>query len=302
VKRPWMPFYVADYLADTTHLTTQQHGAYVLLMLRYWATGSIPNDDAQLAQIVRLDYATWQIEKAIVLAFFRADLSHKRIEQELQKTASIPRKRSASAKRRHTSKSEQQTESSPQKTSANAAQVQTQTQTQSQKIGGGGDARARAPLVTDAAMKVADEVAHIAGIDPVHPPPQWCGAAMHVSKWLREGWTRDVITVAAKTAMAKKRDGPPVSIRFFEHEIAREFARRSAPLPKVVQPLEQATMRAHEKTADYQPADWRSRRDDQHAARAELRAFVNAHTEPAADSGSGVNGPTLRLVPNAGCG
>lgn len=93
-------------------------------------------------------------------------------------------------------------------------------------------------------MALADEVAIIAGIDPLHPPPAWCGAALHVSKWLREGWPREVIVVSAKTVMAKKRDGPPVSIRFFEHEIAREFARHSAPLPKVdaVQPVGMKTM------------------------------------------------------------
>ena len=59
MSRPWMPFYVADYLRDTRQLTTCEHGAYVLLILEYWATGGLPNDDDRLARIVGLSRTKW---------------------------------------------------------------------------------------------------------------------------------------------------------------------------------------------------------------------------------------------------
>ena len=83
----WMPLYIGDYLADTTRLTTEQHGAYLLLMMDYWRNGPPPNDDATLAQITRLSPAAWKKNKATVLRFFaEADglLHQKRINQELQ--------------------------------------------------------------------------------------------------------------------------------------------------------------------------------------------------------------------------
>jgi uncharacterized protein YdaU (DUF1376 family) len=54
MSRPWFPFYVGDYTRDTARLTTEAHGAYLLLMLDYWVNGAPPDDDETLATITKL--------------------------------------------------------------------------------------------------------------------------------------------------------------------------------------------------------------------------------------------------------
>jgi uncharacterized protein YdaU (DUF1376 family) len=55
-----MPFYVGDYLSATRRLTTEQHGAYVLILLDYWKNGPPPNDDGVLAQISAPFNVAWR--------------------------------------------------------------------------------------------------------------------------------------------------------------------------------------------------------------------------------------------------
>ena len=81
----WMPFFVADYLGDTMHLGTLQHGAYLLLIFHYWRAGCLPPDDHQLAQIVKLSYRDWLGMKPTIQAFFHDGWKHKRVDRELEK-------------------------------------------------------------------------------------------------------------------------------------------------------------------------------------------------------------------------
>jgi uncharacterized protein YdaU (DUF1376 family) len=131
--RPWMPLYIADYRADTAHLSAAQHGAYLLLIMHYWTTGGLPMDDAPLARIAGMTPAEWKKNRPTIAAFFTADWKHKRIDAELAKATDISIKRRASAEQRH-SKSNANADANAQQLDTHAgatSQPQTQSQTSS---------------------------------------------------------------------------------------------------------------------------------------------------------------------------
>jgi len=95
---PFMQLYVADYLGDTRHLSTEQHGAYLLLLMTMWrAGGSLPNDPKKLARIAGCGPARWEKICDDVMAFFevgRDEIVSARLSQELEKASQKSQKRS----------------------------------------------------------------------------------------------------------------------------------------------------------------------------------------------------------------
>lgn len=99
MARGWMPFYVADYLADTLHLDTCEHGAYLLLILHYWQHGGLPGEDAKLQRITRLSESEWARCKPVLADLFDDGWAHGRVEKELADAKEAhERRRSAGAK------------------------------------------------------------------------------------------------------------------------------------------------------------------------------------------------------------
>ena len=88
---PYMQLYVADYLADTSHLSTLEHGAYLLLIMNYWQRGKpLPAADEKVARIAHLSLDEWlEVKPAIIEFFTERDglLHHKRIDRDLQYVA-----------------------------------------------------------------------------------------------------------------------------------------------------------------------------------------------------------------------
>lgn len=85
---PYMPLYIADYLADAAHLTTLEHGAYMLLIMNYWQRGKpLDNSNGRLANVARTSNEEWTKIEPVLAEFFDIDgdqWTHKRIERELE--------------------------------------------------------------------------------------------------------------------------------------------------------------------------------------------------------------------------
>lgn len=95
-----MPWYVADYLRDTMHLTRDQHGAYLLLIMACWnAGGRLRNEPGLLASIAKATPAEWRRLAPVIMPFFSVDgaeIVHSRVVAEREKAARLSDARRAS--------------------------------------------------------------------------------------------------------------------------------------------------------------------------------------------------------------
>lgn len=106
----WMPLYIGEYLADTMHLSAEENGAYLLLMMHYWRHGAIKNDATVIQQIARIKPS--RVSKEIVLTvskFFEEKngyLYHRKLDNQIIKAKEKQKNRSSSLEKARTTKAE----------------------------------------------------------------------------------------------------------------------------------------------------------------------------------------------------
>lgn len=95
---PALPLWTDAYLGDTTHLTTIEHGAYLLLLMTAWRTRDcrLPDDDRLLARYTRCGPNQWKKLRPILEPFFVVENGHW-WQRRLTDEASAVRQRKESA-------------------------------------------------------------------------------------------------------------------------------------------------------------------------------------------------------------
>jgi uncharacterized protein YdaU (DUF1376 family) len=109
VKYPWMPLFNGDLLANTLHLSAQEFGAYMLLIIHAWEfKAKVKVADAQ--RIARVGNRHWAEVRATLAPFFdppggllggALEVVHTRVATELAIAAEMSNKRKTAAEQMH---------------------------------------------------------------------------------------------------------------------------------------------------------------------------------------------------------
>jgi uncharacterized protein YdaU (DUF1376 family) len=103
-EHPAMPFWTDAYIGDTKHLTTTEHGAYLLLLISMWRNdGYLPDDDRILARYAGVTAGQWKRMAPIIRPFLRSvggKVTQGRLMDELSAVRQYSGKQSDRAKGR----------------------------------------------------------------------------------------------------------------------------------------------------------------------------------------------------------
>jgi len=121
---PYLKLYVGDYLVDTMHLSLEEHGAYLKLLMEYWTNGAALRDDnRRFSRLLGISLKKWRAIRPTLAEFFVCDgitWAHKRMEVDLAQArhnVSISRKAGrASGRSRNLAKSSKKTIEARQRT------------------------------------------------------------------------------------------------------------------------------------------------------------------------------------------
>lgn len=227
-ERTWMPFYVGDYLKDTMHLSTEEHGAYMLLIIHYWIKGGLPAEDKRLASIARLPLEQWLEIRESIAEFFDKGWTHGRIDEEIQKAQEAYEKRANAGRKggKNKAKQKQCLSNAPSAEEAKRKQSQPQSQPDSAAV----DAREEKKFLDDLQNRLME--AGGSALDQVNGN-QWQELRRPLA-WLKAGCDFDLdVEPTIRRISARAGPGSISSWNYFEKAVMQAKADRTRPVPEM---------------------------------------------------------------------
>lgn len=227
---PALQLWTDAYLGDTTHLTTIEHGTYLLLLMTAWRTSdcSLPDNDKVLARYARLTASQWVRIKPVIADFWRIENGrwtqrrltdeYNAVRQKREAAASNGRLSALKRKGRHATERQQ---------SANEASTTTATATATAIKIEDDDVSACGREADFDLLELTNECAKAGGVRHLEP----AAIARHVDQvreWQSAGvlpaemlaWIRDVTS---------RHTEPIRSLKFFDAHIRQAIARKDNP-------------------------------------------------------------------------
>jgi uncharacterized protein YdaU (DUF1376 family) len=224
---------IGEFLQDTAHLSTAEIGAYMLLIMHYWARGGpCPNLDA-FRRVTRLDNRQWLRSGDVLRSFFNDNLTHNRLDKDLAQVIEKSEAKSANALEQHRKRRGNADVLHPVSTTDLRPKTEKERDVE-------GSARERAPAERiseaispskEAAIALSLSFLNAAGFaDFADAPHNWYRVCDRAVIWLTTpGWTEQMIV--AETRIVAGRGGAPMPISYYEKVFATAAARAAQPVP-----------------------------------------------------------------------
>lgn len=229
---PSLPLFTDAYIADTQHLTNEEHGAYLRLLMFAWRSPDcrLPDDDARLARMLGLTAKKWAALKPSVMSFWALEngfWTQRRLAREHAfVSAKVEKRRAAGSQggRPKSFKNKDEGEPNgfdPEKQNQSIPKAPTPTPTPTQL--------ADASLARETRMRVVEAFNDIA---PKRLPPD----TNRVVVWLEQGYDPNLIVAVIREILPRKPDVG--SLSYFDRPLAEAKAGRQ---PEPTSPTQAST-------------------------------------------------------------
>ena len=225
VDRPdtWMPLYVADYLKDTRHLSTTEHGAYLLLILHAWThEGLIPGDEKRVARIAGLTPKEWKYSRDVLLEFFikKSDgFRHKRIEKERARASALTEQRREAGRASAASRAARKTgDEGNERYNERSTSVATESPTAAQRNGRPSHSTEER---TPSPQAIPDDVRAVLEAGNFSCPPPDLAL---LKRWYEAGATLEQDIIPAIRKLRATMTKAPFSLKYFDAAIREKLA------------------------------------------------------------------------------